>query len=283
VFVDRQGLVMTAGHVIGRPESRVEILSPVAGRCRAEVVAVDLGSDLALLRVDTRDGGYAAMPLADQVPAPGTDVYLMGTPIFRHAVMQRGMVARDKTTFEYYGDRYVEVVHVAATIQSGTSGGPWFNGQGKLIGIQSGGMASSGIPLGVAFVSPLPAIRELLRSGRTAVTPAFGAAVEETWQQQREVLDRFPPRTEGLVVRILQKDGPAARGGLQQWDVITGADGRQTRLPDDLLRAIRLKQPGQSLSLTVLKPDGAGETQKTVTLGRLEVAWASPENEEGKP
>jgi S1-C subfamily serine protease len=279
VFVDPIGLVMTAGHAVGRPGARIEILSPVAERCRADAVAVDLGRDLALLRLPQREGGYPAMPVADHVPPPGEEVYMLGTPVFRHAVMQRGMIARKETTFEYYSDHYVEVLHVAATIQSGTSGGPWFNRDGKLIGIQSGGMSAGGLPLGVAFVSPLRAIRALLQSQRTAATGTTGAAVEETWQQQREVLDRFPPRTEGLVVRLLTQDGPALRAGIQQWDVITRADGQRVRLPDELLRIIRRKQPGEVLSLTVLKPDGAGVQEKAVTLGKLEVGWPSPEEE----
>jgi serine protease Do len=274
VFVDDQGLVLTAAHVLGRPGRRVEVLSPVADRQKAEVVAVDLGHDLALLKVAARDGGYPGLPLAEEVPRAGSDVYLMGTPIFRHAVMLRGMLARNDTTFEFYGDRYVEIVHVAATVQSGTSGGPWFNQRGELVGIQSGMMSAKDVPLGIAFVVPLAALRELLKTQRTASTAAIGLAVEETWQQQQEVLKRFPPRTEGLVVRLLQGDGPAARAGVRQWDVIIQADGKTVRLPDELLRLVRAKAPGDSLNLTLLSPDGAGIRKATVRLGALEVAWS---------
>jgi S1-C subfamily serine protease len=273
VFIDASGLAVTAAHMIDRPASRVEVLTQCAGRRKAEILAVDLGADLTLLQIEPREGGYPCLPLAAEPPRAGEEVYLLGTPIFRHAIMLRGMVARDETGFEYLGDRYAEVFAVAASAQSGTSGGPWFNRRGELVGIQSGVMSTNGITVGVAFASPVPAIRRLIETRRTAATPTLGIAVEETWQQAREVLNRFPPQTEGLVVRVLRDDGPGARAGLKQWDVITQADGRKVRLPDELLRIVLSKKPQESLTLDVLGPDGTGTRRVTVTLGKLEVGW----------
>ena len=68
-------------------------------------------------------------------------------------------------------------------------------------------------------------------------------------------------------------NGPAARAGVRQWDVITKADGQTVRLPDELLRLIRAKTPGDTVSLTLLSPDGAGTRQLEVRLGKLEVGW----------
>lgn len=272
-LIDASGLAITAAHVIERPGKRVEVLSPVAGRRRAEVAAIDLGNDLALLRLEPRDGGYPFLPVAERLPPAGADVYLLGTPIFRHAVMFRGQVARDEPSFEHLNAGYVVVLALAANVPSGTSGGPWVDRQGVLVGVQSGIMSNNGIPVGVAFAGTAGAVRRLLETRQTAATPNLGAAVEETWQQARDFLDRFPPRTEGLVVKVLQADGPAARAGLKQWDLIVEAEGHPVRLPDELLRIVRQKKPGETLALTVLGPDGTGQRQVAVTLGRLEAAW----------
>ena len=272
-LVDASGLAITAAHVIGRPGNRLEVLSPVAGRRRAEVAAVDMGNDLALLRLEPRDGGYPFLPLADVSPPAGADVFLLGTPVFRHAVMFRGMVARDEPTFEYLNAGYVVVLAVAANVPSGTSGGPWVDRQGALVGVQSGIMSNNGTPVGVAFAGTAGAVRRLLETRQSASTPNLGAAIEEPWQQGRDFLDRFPPRTEGLVVKVLQADGPAARAGLKQWDLIVEADGQAVRLPDELLRIVRQKKPGETFALTMLGPDGTGKRQVAVTLGRLEAAW----------
>ena len=275
-FADAEGLVMTASHVIRQPDARFEVLSPVAGRMPAKPVAVDMGRDLGLLRVEPREGGYPALPLADRPPPPGEEIFLLGAPVFRHAVLLRGMVARDGPAFEYYAELrcYIEIVHVAATVQHGTSGGPWFNRRGQVVGLQSGVMpVGKTVYTGIAYVAPLDAIRSLLEKRRTTATPTIGCSVEEIWEQKRETLDRFPPGTEGLIVRLMRDDGPAARAGLKQWDLIIAADGQKVRLRDDLLGVIRRKQPGQPLELDVRSPDGTGTRKVAVRLGKLEVGW----------
>ena len=272
-FVDRQGLVVTAAHVIAQPDRRIEILSPTIGRLEAKLLAVDLGHDLALLSVTPRDEGYPALELAAKVPPPGEEVFLLGSPIFRHAVQLRGTVACDKTTFEYYTEKYIEALHIAATVQGGMSGGAWLNLKGEVVGLQSGVMSQKGLPLGIADMIPVDAIRKLITARKSAATPGLGMAVEEPWQQDRKLLDRFPPRTEGLVVKILHADRPAARAGLKQWDIITSAEGKRVRLSDELLRIVRSKQPGETIALTVLGPDGTGSREVTLTLGKLEVGW----------
>jgi len=275
-MIAAEGLAITAAHVIGRPGARVELLSPLAGRRKAEVVAVDLGHDLALLRAESREGGYPFLPLANALPPAGGEVYLVGTPIFRHAVMFRGIVACETPTFEHLNPGYVAVLTLAATVPSGTSGGAWVDRQGALIGVQSGVMSNNGIPVGVSFAGLVSGVQRLLETQQTASTPNLGTAVEETWQQGRDILDRFPPQTEGLIVKVLQADGPAARGGLKQFDLIIEVDGQAVRLPDELLRRVRQKKPGESVSLTVLGPDGTGKRQVVVTLGRLETGWPEP-------
>jgi S1-C subfamily serine protease len=127
---------------------------------------------------------------------------------------------------------------------------------------------------------PIGPIRALLTERRNAATATIGAAVEEPWQQQREVLDRFPPKTEGVLIRVLKKDGPAARAGLKQWDLIVAAEGQEVRLSSELLRIVRGKQPGQSLKLTVLGPDGTGSREVEVPLGKLEVGWPETADDE---
>jgi serine protease Do len=272
-FADPQGFVVTAAHVIERPGQKVEVMSPGVGRLAAEVVAVDLGHDLALLRVPARDAAYPALSLAEKSPPPADDVFLFGAPIYRHAVLVRGTVARDNTTFEYYEDRYNEVTHISATVAIGMSGGPWLNASGVVVGLNSAVMSQNALPVGVSFSVPLPAIRALLANRKTASTPSLGIAAEELWQQDAKMIDRFPPQTEGLVIAILQNDGPAARAGLKQGEMILAADGRNVRLAEELLSVVMKKNPGQSLELSVLSPDGAGQRKVTVTLGKLEVNW----------
>jgi S1-C subfamily serine protease len=274
-FADTQGLGFTAAHVVERPGRKVEVMSLEAGRLAAAVVAVDRGHDLALLKVEARQGGYPVLPLAQEAPPVGQEVYLYSASLFRHGLLQRGMVAREGAGFEYYAEPpgYVRVMHLAATVQGSSSGGPWLSPQGQVVGVQSGAMSLSGAPVGVAYMGPAEAVRKLLQTRQTAATPTIGAAVEETWEQEHAFWERFPPRTEGLVAKVLQADGPAARAGLKQWDVITAAAGQKVRLRDELLRLVWAMQPGHTLLLNVLRPDGAGTAELPVVLGKLEAGW----------
>jgi serine protease Do len=139
--------------------------------------------------------------------------------------------------------------------------------------VQSGTLLVNSVPVGVAHVVSLAAMTNLLRTRQSAATPYLGAGFEETWQQDRGVLDRFPPRTDGLVARILHKDGPADRGGLREGDLVTAVDGRKVDRVAQLLRAVRAKRPGETVELSVTMPDGAGTRQVSVQLGRLEAGW----------
>ena len=277
-FAAEEGLVITAAHVVARPQNKVEVLSPVAGRLTAEVVAVDIGVDAALLLVRRREGGYPTLSMAEKVPPVGTTVYLFGTPLFRHSVMVTGSIARQNTAFEYVGGNYVEIVHVAADTAKGFSGAPWMNSRGEVIGLQSGSMTYKDSQTGIAFMPPVDRLRRLIETRENAHTATLGIACEEIWEQQADLIKRFPDGSEGVVVRIINEKGLAAKAGIKQWDLIIKADGSQIRYRRDLVRAVRKHQPGEKMTLDLVRPDGAGQYSVEITLGWLEAVWAHTKN-----
>jgi serine protease Do len=274
-FVSDEGLVLTAAHLFAKPDRRTEILSPTVGRRDAKLIAIDKGRDLALLQVAAREDPFPAIALAAEMPKAGQSVFQFGAPLFRSGTLQAGMIARPAERFEYYGDRkhYVGIVHVAAMMQPGTSGGAWLNANGELWGVQSGVMRENNAICGIAFAGPLEPIRRLVETGKSASTPTLGLAAEETWQQDEKYWKRFPPRTEGLVVRNVHQDGPAARAGIEMWDVIRQIDGQKVSRVEELLTAVRAKQPGDEVVLELLHPDGKGTSEKRAQLGKLEIDW----------
>ena len=125
------------------------------------------------------------------------------------------------------------------------SGGPWLNAAGDVVGVQSGVMSQGTVPIGIAFSATLPAIRGLLERKQSAATPTMAAIVEELWTQDRKTLDRFGLKAEGLIVKFVQPDGPAARGGLKESDLIVVADGKPVRLVADLMRIVFATSPAR--------------------------------------
>ena len=271
-FVCKDGRVITAAHVVGRPDRKVEVLASDGARLPARVQAVDLGHDLLLLQVPPHPEGYSYLALASRVPPPGTSVLICSTAAYRRALLQPGMIARGDTTFEHQ-QHFVQVTQIAALVQEGTSGGAWIDLQGKVIGIQSGSVTVKGTPAGIANVAPVTAVSRLLESGTNAATPTIGVFVDELWLLSPERLRRYPPGTEGVIVQSLSTGGPAERAGLAAGDVIVTCNGGAVRFRDDFIRQIRSREPGERIEVTVLRPDDAGTHEIAIELGRLEESW----------
>lgn len=273
-FISGDGRVLTAAHVIVRPERRIEILTASGGRLAAEIEAVDLGHDIVLLSVPADGESYTHLALADRLPPPGETVLLCSSAAYRRVLLQTGTMARDDTTFEFQG-HFLEVTQIAALIQEGTSGGAWINQRGELIGVQSGSVTVRGANAGIANVAPVAAVRQLVQSGRSAQSPTVGAFVDELWLLPSDNLRRYPAGSEGMIVQSLTADGPAARADIREGDVITACDGQPVRFRDALMRRIHAKQPGQQIELTVLRPGESATRTVSVGLDHLEAGWPS--------
>jgi S1-C subfamily serine protease len=272
-FVSAEGRVVTAAHVIGNPQRRVEVLTGDGTRQPAEIVAVDLGHDLIVLQVAARDGGYPFLRIASHLPPPGALAWLCSSAAYRRVLLQPGTIARDDLTFEHQ-DHFVQVTQIAAMIQEGTSGGAWVNQQGELIGIQSGTVTVKGHPAGIANVAPAAAVERLLDAGRNAVSATLGMFVDELWLLSADELRRYPLGWEGMIVQSVKPDGPAARGDIRKGDLITAWEDTPVRFRDEFVRRMRACQPGDTIALTVFRPDGTGVRTVSLQLDCLETGWS---------
>ena len=260
--VSASGQVLTANHVAANDKDKLEILSRTLGRHPAKVLARDPGHDLLLLALPKRDKPYPHLAVAPAAPKVGEKIWLHGAPVFRHNVTLPGTIARAGTAFEFYDGAFREIRHIAAMAPMGTSGGPWVNTRGELIGVQSAGMAINRIHQGIAYVVPWFAVRALLKNQRTLESATMNAAVEEIWEQSPEFIAKLPKATRGLVARHVQPKGAAAKAGLAEWDLITAVDGKPVERTDNLMHRIRANRPGQSIQLRVT--DRTGKNPRTL-------------------
>ncbi len=272
-IADAQGHMFTAAHVVIGDRRRIEILTHDQSRLEASIVAVDLGRDLALLKLPDREEPYPFLVNAKAMPPAGASIYLIGSPMYRHGVMINGMVARNGTTFEYLPTQrtHIETIHVAASSPRGTSGGPWLTPGGQVVGLQSGMISEKNAAAGIAFAIPVEPIQFLLDTKASPVALSIGAAFEELWEQSPEVLRSFPPRTQGVVIRVPEPEGPAAKAGLREGDVIIKAGGQTVTHRDQMIRMIRGLQPADQIHLLVLRPNQTGTLAISVEIGRTVV------------
>ncbi len=258
------GLVLTANHVAphDKDKAKLEIMSRSLGRQRVTVLARDRGHDLLLLSLPKRAEAYSHLAVAPAAPRVGERVWLQGAPVFRHNITLPGTVARVDTTFEFYDGAFREIKHIAAMAPMGTSGGPWVNVRGELIGVQSAAMSINRNHQGIAYAAPWAAVRAFLKNPRTIESATMNAAVEEIWGQSPETIAKLPKGTRGLVARHVKPKGAAATAGLAEWDIITAIDGKPVQRTDNFLRLIRAKQPGQSIELKAT--DRTGKNPRTL-------------------
>jgi S1-C subfamily serine protease len=268
-FADPQGLVVTAAHVVWN-RTKIEVLCG-AGRQAAEVVALDRGHDIALLRVPIRPTPYPVLSIGAAPLGVGETIYLYGAPMYRHGLMVSGTVARATPGFEYYGDQqqYARVFYVSGPSPVGFSGGPWVDRQGRVVGNQSGMIRNGTDSVGIANVAPVEAIQRLLQAKQSAATADIGLGIDEFWEEPTDYIAKFPAGTSGLVPVVVHGNGPSKDAGLSRETVIVAIDQKPVQLRDELLAAVREKKPGDEVTLTLLAPSGEKRDVK-IKLGCLE-------------
>jgi len=271
-FADEAGYLITAGHAVDTDnKTKLEIVAEALERRPVQVVAIDAGHDLALLKAPARDEPYPSLPLAGGMPEPGQAAFLYGTALFRRGIMTRGAVARRDSTFEFLAANggYAEVYHFSAASPKGTSGGCWLNRRGEVIAAQSAFVGRDGQGVGLAIAAPVSAIQRLVKTKESPVTPTLGTGFEELVTQQPGFIERFPEGTRGLVPVVPTEGGPAKKAGLTGEFVITHVDDRAMPRRDALLRYIRRQKPGDEVTIRVIHPDSHEVQRITVTLGEL--------------
>ena len=264
--VDTQGHVLIANHMTPGDGAKVEAQSVSLGRHPLKIVARDRGHDLVLLKLPARKKAYRHLSLAKAQPKAGQPVYLFGAPVFRHHVMIRGAVARDRPVFEFYDGAFREIVHISAISPIGTSGGPWVNAAGELVGVQSAAMTIKGAHQGIAYAAPLSSLKGLLDKKKPIHSATMQTGVEELWGQEPGFISKLPKDFRGLVVRQLRGNGVAAKAGLKEWDIIVAIEGKPIERTDDLLRLIRNRKPGQTIRLQATDREGKNSRELIIKL-----------------
>jgi serine protease Do len=254
------GRVLTNAHNIRGSQATVTFAD---GRtAEGNVAGHDIDGDLAVIEADT--GQAAALPWATAVPAIGTPVFALANPGGRGLRVTFGTVSGIDRTFRGpRGLRITGSLEHTAPLLPGSSGGPVLDVQGQLLGINTN-------RLGEGFYLAIPADEELRRRvdalarGESVRTPQLGITITPGHVARRLRRAVGLPDTEGLLIRGVAEDSPAARAGLASGDLIVAAAGHPVRTVDDLSGA--LQTAGDTIELNVLR--GTDERSIQVALGQ---------------
>jgi S1-C subfamily serine protease len=271
---DRAGHVVTNQHVVGDASS-VSVRFWNGQSYDAEVVGTDASTDLAVLDVDAPASVLQPIPLGDSSRVRvGDAVVAIGSPFGLEQTVTSGIVSALHRTMTAPNDFSInDSIQTDAAINHGNSGGPLLNARGQVIGVNAQIESNSGGNDGVGFAIPSNTVRsvvsQLVETGR--VEHAYlGVGVQTIPASVGEELDS----ADGVAVTEVRSGTPAARSGLRAatgsrlvdgqsyptgGDVITAIDGRKVTTSQELQSAIDARQPGDTVSLTVVR-DGDART-----------------------
>jgi serine protease Do len=278
-FISADGLVLTNNHVV---EGADEIWAQLAGddtRLKAKVIGRDPATDIALIKI--QDGGpFTPIPLGDSSAIRVGDwVMAVGNPLNMDHTVTVGVVSakgrtlglsEETTSFENF-------IQTDAAINLGNSGGPLVNLAGQVVGINSA-INAAGQNLG--FAIPINIAKQILpqleKSGKV-VRGYLGVIVQNVDEKLQKAFDL--PDRQGAFVQDVEKDGPAAKAGVEKGDDIVGVNGHKVSDTRDLINTVSATAPGDKVALDVVR--SGKSRQVTVTLGErpnsVEAGQGAPE------
>src|ERR1700710_3150242 len=265
-IVDTSGIVVTNNHVIADADE-INVIMNDGSKFKAELVGVDKKTDLAVLKFKpvkpltaVKFGDSEKLRLGEWVIAIGNPFSLGGT-------VTAGIVSarnRDINSGPY--DSYIQT---DAAINRGNSGGPLFNLDGEVIGVNTLIISPSGGSIGIGFAVPsktVIGVVDSLRQFGELRRGWLGVRIQQVTDEIAESLNIKPAR--GALIAGVEDKGPAKPAGIEPGDVVVKFDGKDIKEPKDLSRAVADSAVGKEVEVVIIGK-GAEGTRK-VPLGGLE-------------
>jgi len=265
-FVDSSGVIVTNEHVI-READEITVRTVDGEEYKAELVGKDAELDIAVLRV-TGESGFPSVEWGDSDTARVGDwVVTIGNPFGLGGTVTAGIVSarhRDNITSGPYDD----FIQTDASINRGNSGGPMFNLDGEVIGVNSAIFSPTGGNVGIGFAIPSNQVKtvvaQIMEFGRPR-RGYLGVSIQPVTEMMADALGL--DEAKGALVASVSPDTPAAEAGLQPYDIIVEFDGREVEDNNQLVRIVGDTPVGQDIDVVILR-DGERMTVSLTTAER---------------
>jgi len=263
-FISKDGYIVTNNHVV-QNGVEFQVTMDDGKTLDATLVGTDPKTDLAVLKVK-QDGTYPFVRFAPGQPRIGDWVVAVGNPFGLGGTVTAGIVsARGR---DIGSGPYDDYLQIDAAVNRGNSGGPTFDLNGDVIGVNTAIFSPSGGNVGIAFAVPSEvaiSVVDQLKSGGSVARGYIGVQIQPVTKDLADNLGLKEAR--GALVAEATTDGPAAAAGVKAGDTIVAVDGKPVAGPRELSREIGAKKPGSSVALGVVR-DGKEQTL-SMKLGTL--------------
>ena len=263
-FISSDGYAVTNNHVVEGAD-KVEVTTDAGKTYTAKVVGTDPRTDLALIKVE---GGsdFSFAKLAEGKARIGDWVLAVGNPFGLGGTVTAGIVSASGR--DIGSGPYDDFIQIDAPVNKGNSGGPAFNMQGEVVGVNTAIYSPSGGSVGIAFSIPAMTVKNVIAQLKDNGSVSRGWIGVQIQPVTQDIADGMGlKQAQGALVADPQKDGPAAKAGVEAGDVITTANGQSVKDAHELARIIGSFAPGSTVKLDMLRK---GQSKVvSLTLGQL--------------
>src|SRR5271166_4851595 len=262
-FISSDGYIVTNDHVVDHA-TEVTITTSDGKSMPAKVIGVDSKTDLALLKA--QGDSFPYVNFATQAPRVGDWVIAVGNPFGLGGTVTAGIVsARGR---DIGSGPYDDFLQIDAPVNHGNSGGPTFNAEGEVVGVNTAIFSPSGGSVGIGFAIASDVVKNVVQQLKESGSVTRGWIGVQIQSVTPDLADNLGLKNAaGALVAEAQKDSPAAAAGVKSGDVITAVDGEAVADPHDLARRIAALGPKKTAKLSITR-DGS-PTTIDVTLGTM--------------
>ncbi len=283
-IVSADGYILTNAHVVDGAK-QVQVKLTDRREYTAKVVGKDPKSDIALIKIDARNLPVVKIGQSRNIRV-GEWVVAMGSPFGFENSVTAGIVSA--TSRSLPGDSYVPFIQTDVAVNPGNSGGPLFDMNGEVIGINSQIYSQSGGYMGISFAIPIDVamhVKDELQAHGKVTRGRIGVAVQNVNQGLSQSFGL--PRPEGALVSSVEDGSPAAHAGLKPGDVILGWNGAPVDESGSLPVLVAQTKPGEHAKMKIWR--NGKEQTLDITVGRMNdeqqksaSASESPDSNSGK-
>jgi serine protease Do len=263
-FISADGYAVTNNHVVNRAKT-VQVTTDDGSIYSAKVVGTDPKTDLALIKVDGRKD-FTYVKFANHNPRVGDWVIAVGNPFGLGGTVTAGIVsARGR---DIGSGPYDDYIQIDAPINKGNSGGPAFDVNGDVIGVNTAIVSPSGGSVGIGLDIPADTAKLVVAQlkDKGHVTRGWmGVQVQPVTTAIADSLGM--KKAEGALVDMAQAGSPASQAGIAAGDVIEAINGAPVKTSRDLARKVAILAPGTAVKLDVLHKGEANTVM--LTLGQM--------------
>jgi len=263
-FISADGYAVTNNHVVDGAD-KVEVTADDGKTYSAKVIGTDARTDVALIKVE---GGsnFPFAKLSDGKPRIGDWVLAVGNPFGLGGTVTAGIVSASGR--DIGNGPYDDFIQIDAPVNKGNSGGPAFNTEGEVMGVNTAIYSPSGGSVGIAFSIPASTVKTVIAQLKDKGSVSRGWIGVQIQPVTADIADSLGlKKAEGALVAEPQANGPAAKAGIESGDVITAVNGETVKDARELARTIGGLAPGNAVKLNVLHK--GQDKVVNLTLGQL--------------